>query len=56
MEKCIILCKNTNFSDKNEFIFRTETDLQTLKDLWLPKGTGEGVRRMNGGLGLAYAH
>ena len=28
--------------DTNELIFRTETDLQTLKNLWLPKETGWG--------------
>ena len=27
--------------DTNELICRTETDSQTLKTLWLPKGTGE---------------
>ena len=30
--------------DTNELIFRTETDLQTLKNLWLPKDTGWGGR------------
>ena len=29
--------------DINELICRTETDSQTLKNLQLPKGTGEGV-------------
>ena len=29
--------------DKNELIYRTEIDSQTLKtNLWLPKGTGVG--------------
>ena len=27
----------------NELIYRTETDSQTLKNIWLPKGTGLGV-------------
>ena len=29
----------------NEFIYRTETDSQTLKNLWLPKGRGAGGGR-----------
>ena len=29
--------------DKNELISRTETDTQTLKNLWSPKETGESV-------------
>ena len=33
---CEILKKNTN-----ELIYRIETDSQTLKNLWLPKETGE---------------
>ena len=33
-----------------------ETDSQTLKNLWLPKGTGRGGEGWTGGLGLAYAH
>ena len=28
--------------DTNKLICRTETDPQTLKDLWLLKGTGDG--------------
>ena len=40
--------------DINELICRTETDSQTLKNLWLPKETGEGG--WTGGLGLAYIH
>ena len=39
----------------NEFICRTETDSQTLKNLWLPKGTGWG-EGWAWRLGLAYAH
>jgi len=35
---CGILKKDTN-----AFICRTETDSQTLKNLWLPTGTGERV-------------
>ena len=31
---------NLKKKNTNELIFRTETDLQTLKKLWLPKGTG----------------
>lgn len=30
--------------DKNELICRTETNLKTLKNVWLSKGTGEGGR------------
>ena len=30
-------------NDKNEFIFRRETNSQTLKNLWLPKGTRLGA-------------
>ena len=32
----------------SELVFRTETDSQTLKNLWLPKETGWGL----GGLGV----
>lgn len=42
--------------DTNEFICRRETDSQTLKNLWLPKGTGTGWKGWTGGLGLTYAH
>ena len=35
--------------DTNELMCRTETDLHTLKTLWLPKGTG--VRDGTDGLG-----
>ena len=42
--------------DTNELICRTEADSQTLKNLWLPRGTGGGGGGMNWGLGLAYAH
>ena len=31
--------------DTNELIFRTETDSQTLKNIWLPKGTGMGWKK-----------
>ena len=41
--------------DTNELICRTETDSQTLKNLWLPKGTGGGGGWTEG-LELAYAH
>ena len=41
---------------KNELIFRTEIDSQTLKtNLWLPKGTG-GDEGWIGDLGLACAN
>ena len=38
----------------NELICKTETDSQTLKDLWLPKETccGEGVMGWGFGLGM----
>ena len=39
----------------NELIRRKEIDSQTLKDLGLPKGTGEGWEGWTGGLGLAHA-
>ena len=44
--------------DTNELICRTETDSQTLKNLWLPKGTGGGgtMEGWTGGLELACAH
>ena len=42
--------------DTNELMCRTETDLQTLKNLWLPKGTGGEGEGWTGGFGLAYAH
>ena len=34
----------------------TETDSQTLKNLWLPKGTVRGGEGWTGGLGLACAY
>ena len=35
--------------DTNEFIYKTETDLQTQKtDLWLPKGKGSGRDKLGG--------
>ena len=37
--------------DTNELICRTETDSQTLKNLWLPKETGCGVGGMDWGSG-----
>ena len=44
--------------DTNEIICRTETNSKTLKNLWLPKGTGWGWgrSRQTGDLELAYAH
>jgi len=36
--------------DTNELIYRKETDSQTLKNLWLPKGTGS--RGGRDGLGV----
>ena len=47
--------KKKKKKDKNELIYRTERDSQTLKTLWFPKGTGCGEAE-SGGLGLAYAH
>ena len=47
---------NLKKKDTNELMCRTETDLQTLKNLWLPKGTGGEGEGWTGGLGLAYAH
>ena len=37
----------------NEFICRTETDSQTLENLWGGRGGREGWTE---GMGLAYAH
>ena len=44
---CVIWKKDTN-----ELICRTETDSQTLKNLWLPKGTGWGRGGMDWGCGI----
>ena len=41
--------------DIKKLVHRTETDLQTLKILWLPKMTGFGEGQ-TGGLGLAHTH
>ena len=39
--------------NRNELIYRTETDLQALKNLWLAKGTGwRGERGVNWGFGM----
>ena len=38
--------------DTNKLIYRTETDSHTLKNLWLPKGTGGG----RDGLGVWDQH
>ena len=35
-----------------EFLCRTDTDSQTLKNLWLPKETGWGVGVMGWGFGM----
>ena len=43
---------NQKKKDTNELIFRTETDSQTLKNLWLPKGTDGGWGRMDWGFGI----
>ena len=40
--------------DTNELICRTETYSQTLKNLWLPKGSGRGVGGMNCGFGIDH--
>ena len=45
---CGILKKK---KDANELICRTETDSETLKNLWLPKGTGQGKEGWTGILG-----
>ena len=42
--------------DSNEPICRTETDLETLKKLWLPKGTSGGKEGWTEGLELGYEH
>ena len=38
--------------DTNELIGRADTDTQTLKNLWLPKGTGGGGRECGLGFGI----
>ena len=40
----------------NELIFRRDTDSQTLKNEWLPKGMDVVGGAWIGRLGLAYAH
>ena len=37
-------------------LFAEEKPTQALKNLWLPKGTGQGGEGWTGGLGLAYSH
>ena len=49
------LCGIWKKMDTNEFICREEIDSQTLKNAWLPKGTGWG-EGCTGDLGLANAH
>ena len=44
---CGILKKDTYV-----LICRTESDSQTLKNLWLPKGTDAGVEGMDWGFGI----
>jgi len=39
----------------NDLVYKTETDSQTLKNLWLPKGTGVGGGRRDG-LGVRDWH
>ena len=46
---------NLKKNNITETICRTETDSQTLKNLWLPTGQF-GREGWTGGLGLAYAH
>ena len=38
--------------DTNELIYRTETDSQTLKNLWLPRGTAGGGMDWGFGTGM----
>ena len=40
-----VICTWNKKKDVNEFMCRTETDSQTLKSLWLLKGTGRGKER-----------
>ena len=42
--------------DTDRFTCRTETDSQTFKHIWLPKGTGGGGEGWTSGFGMAYAH
>ena len=51
-----LICGIFKKIDANELICRTKTDSQTLKNLWLPKGTSGGGEGWPGGLRLAYAH
>ena len=50
----IPLMWNLKKKDTNEFICITERNSQTLKNLWLLKGTIVG--QWIGGLGLTYTH
>ena len=40
--------------EHNELLCRTDTDSQTLKNLWFPNETGWGVGRCAGGLGWKF--
>ena len=42
--------------DTNELNCIRETDSQTLKIFWLPKGTGKGGEECTGALRLVYIH
>ena len=37
---------------QNELLCRTDTDSQTLKNLWFPKETGSGDAEMGWGFGM----
>ena len=45
------ICGILKKKDANKYICRTETDSQTLKILWLLKGTGRGIEGMDSGFG-----
>ena len=51
-----LICGIFKKKDINKLIFRTEIDSQTLKNLWLPKGTGGRSEGWTRGSGLALAH
>ena len=47
---------DSNKKDTNELLCRTETNSQTLKNMWLPKGKGGGQGGGRDGLGVSKQH
>ena len=50
--------RNLKRNDTNELTYKTETDSQTLRSLWLPAGNGgeDGQKRQLEALGWACTH